>query len=287
LLLFELSANAHNDALMLTLVLAAFVCCSRRWMTAALVALVLSAMVKYVTLLILPIFLLYWARQQPGLRRQIAILVGGGLVTLAIVAALYAPWYAGAGTFAALRGWTTTPLYANSPTDILARDLALLLDPARESQAATLERVRAVAKWIALAVLAAHLVWETWRVRTLRGVAAASARVLLTFLLVVSPWVLPWYFTWPLMFGLLAGWDSSTGRLTVLFSLTAPAVLHYLGLWGYTPQAGLWNVLYLAPLALPIAAWVEGRRVAATMQLAPTESAELDGATDPFEARAA
>jgi hypothetical protein len=62
---------------------------------------------------------------------------------------------------------------------------------------------------------------------------------------------LPWYFSWPLALGLLAGWETVTGRASLLFSLTAPAVMHFSAIWGGVP-AGTLNLLYLAPLALPL-----------------------------------
>ena len=99
--------------------------------------------------------------------------------------------------------------------------------------------------------LAALVGWEAWRARTPRGAAAGSARVLLAFLLFVNPWVLPWYFSWPLAFGLVAGWETRTARVALLFSLTAPAVMHYVEIWGWL-TASSFNVVYLAPLLLPI-----------------------------------
>jgi len=251
LLLFEFAGSGHNDVLMLTFVLLAVALCVRRWMPAAIVALALSAMVKYVTVLALPLFLVYWARRQQGLARQVAALIGGGLLFAAVIAALYAPWYVGPETFGPLLGWTKEPHYANSPTDMLANDLARLIDPGGQRPQAALEETRQAFKWLSLLVLGAYCTWEALRVRTLRQVLAGSARVLLVFLLVVDPWVLPWYFSWPLTFGLLAGWETATARVAFLFSLTAPAVMHFTSIWGTVPANTL-NAIYLAPLLLPV-----------------------------------
>ncbi len=252
LLLFEFSANGHNDALMLTFVLLAVYCCTRRLLAMAIVALALSAMVKFVTLLVLPLFLAYWARRQPTPARQAAAFLGGGALAVLVIVVIYLPWYAGIGTFSALLSWTTNPLYTNSPTDMLANDLARLMNPGGSGVFETLVWLRGVLKWIALTVLAAYLGWETLRVRALRDVLAASARVLLVFLLVANPWVLPWYFSWPLTFGLLAGWGARTARVAFSFSLTVLAVLHFNALWGGASPASTLNVIYLAPLLLPI-----------------------------------
>src|SRR5207248_579073 len=91
LLLFEFSGNGHNDALLLTFLLLAVYLAARGWLLPALVALSLSAMVKFVTVLILPLFVLYWVRRQATRRRQAGALLAGALVPLGVAAALYAP----------------------------------------------------------------------------------------------------------------------------------------------------------------------------------------------------
>ena len=127
LMLFEFAGDGHNDALMLTLVLLAVLAWMRGWMPVAIGLLAASAMVKYVTLLTIPLFLALWVRQQPTWRRRLIVCGLGATIVSAVAAVFYAPWFVGEATFSALRGWTTEPQYANSPTDMVATDLARLL----------------------------------------------------------------------------------------------------------------------------------------------------------------
>jgi hypothetical protein len=251
LLLFEFAGSGHNDALMLTAALLAVYLFTRERIAAGIVALAASAMIKYVTVLALPVFLAYWAWQQPTPLRRLAVFCAGGTLALLVMAVLYLPWYQGPDTFRPLLSWTSQPHYANSPNDWLAGDLARLMDPSSVRRAQALAEAHAVLQLLGLAMLALVVAVEAWYARTLRGAAAGSARVMLVFLLAYNPWVLPWYFTWPLAFGLLAGWETRTARVCLLFSLTAPAVMHFTAIWGGAP-ANLFNVLYLAPLLLPL-----------------------------------
>jgi hypothetical protein len=87
----------------------------------------------------------------------------------------------------------------------------------------------------------------------------AGARALLLFLLVVNTWVLPWYFTWPLVLVALGNPRSRTTWVVVGFSLSAPLSMY----WAQAHFKGLEPegfALYLAPLVL-LAAWELGRRL--------------------------
>ena len=107
MLLLEFGGNGHNDALMLTLLLAALIPIARltanasaerrgrlEW-AAGMLLLTLSALVKYATLLVGVFATVEWARELRD-RRARLFWIGGTLVAAALVAvAMYWPWYAG------------------------------------------------------------------------------------------------------------------------------------------------------------------------------------------------
>ncbi|MFO7634979.1 MAG: glycosyltransferase 87 family protein, partial [Caldilinea sp.] len=98
LLLVSSAVGAHNDLVMLTLVLASFGALQRRWWLAALLLFVLAAHVKLTALTLAPLYGL-WLVRQLGWRRALAYAGVAALVGLGISWLLYAP----------LGGWATLP----------------------------------------------------------------------------------------------------------------------------------------------------------------------------------
>ena len=70
---------------------------------------------------------------------------------------------------------------------------------------------------------------------------------MVSFLLVVNTWVLPWYFTWPLALAVVVGWESTTAKVLLGFSLSAPTVMYYHHFW-HPYMSDSTYLLYLAPL---------------------------------------
>ena len=224
LLLTSSALGAHNDLVMLTLLLAGFWLFQRQRWLAGLLMVALAAHVKLTALLLAPVFGL-WLVRQIGWRRA----VGYGCVTVVIALAL--SWL----LYAPLGGWETLPrmlhersLYvANSPHHVVYR---LLLE--RGWTGAALRPVTIVWPSIVFAVLALGICLATIGFRRRprsdvkiasgegRGATAditisavigaagmmpddailwgAAVAVTLTYLLVGSFWFQPWYMLWVL-----------------------------------------------------------------------------------------
>ena len=107
---------------------------------------------------------------------------------------------------------------------------------------------------------------------TVSGIPA-GARVMLIFLVVVNTWVLPWYFSWPLALAVVLGWQSTTAKVLLGFSLSAPTVMYYHHFW-HPYMSDTTYLLYLAPLLIAPVAWgasfISGRR--RTMRRASPDS---------------
>ena len=98
LILVEVSANGHNDIAMMLLALVGCLAMVRQRLMLGPLFLVLSALVKYVTLLLLPLFLIYALGRQPTRRKQVTYVATTTLWSLAIAAVSYAPFWHGTET---------------------------------------------------------------------------------------------------------------------------------------------------------------------------------------------
>jgi hypothetical protein len=94
-MLIEYSANAHNDIMMMLFALLAVYALVKEKPALALFLITASALVKYATALLIPLFLIYGFVQQPTAKRRWRYLLVGGLSALALVIALYAPFWQG------------------------------------------------------------------------------------------------------------------------------------------------------------------------------------------------
>jgi hypothetical protein len=95
LALLEAVGNAHNDILMVFFLLLAvyFVVSDRRWLV--IPALTLSILTKFVTLMVLPFFLLYLVRQETTWQRRLIVAVVNLTLAFGLGVALMAPVWPG------------------------------------------------------------------------------------------------------------------------------------------------------------------------------------------------
>lgn len=95
ILLLESSGAAHNDAVMMALALLGVVMFGLNRPYLGVTALVMSAMVKYVTLLLLVFMLIYYLARQNSLQR-VGLAIRFGLLIALLVVVAYAPFVVGA-----------------------------------------------------------------------------------------------------------------------------------------------------------------------------------------------
>ena len=91
LVLVEVASSAHNDIVMISLIVAACSFAAARRPTPALLMLALAVAAKYVAILLVPLFAIHFLRRQANWRAGIRVLVPGGIVSLAALAILYVP----------------------------------------------------------------------------------------------------------------------------------------------------------------------------------------------------
>jgi glycosyl transferase family 87 len=182
LVAISFAGGGHNDAWMLVLMLGSLALVERRRDLAGGGLWILAAAIKAPALAILPLQLL---------RSRRGVWVGAALALAAI---------AGAATAAFGTAWTTTVLQ-------LGQRQSRYGLPARLGQLGVPPDVARAVAYAALVVGALWLGREALRGRPRPALGAA-------LLLLTSPWLLPWYATWPV--GLAAVADDGVAELVAL-----------------------------------------------------------------------
>jgi hypothetical protein len=243
LLLWELPGNGHNDAVMVFFATAALAAAVRERWRWVFPLLALSVLVKFTTLLLGPV-LLVWSLRREVSRRALAF--GLAMAGLLVIAA-YVPFWAGTDTLAVLRRPGMT--FILSPATLLHGVLAgRLAEPA----SAHLVYLTTGALFALLYLVA------LWRARNGPvGLLEAGFDALFGYLLLASWWFWPWYLAW---LAPPAAWLAGTRRLWVFVLMSGAALLTYLYWWPDPPwRTGLWFACYalitLGVFVLPAALW--------------------------------
>jgi alpha-1,6-mannosyltransferase len=276
MMLFDGPGNAHNDALMVTLLLLGVVplvwhrrgeqISNAAWSLGTL-CVGLSALIKYTTGLVGLFYIVPWGRRLPGWKARVLWIGGTGLVIGVLSVALFVPWLdprAMDPMLVALSGkaW----MYTNWAPDLAALTFDRVLDPSTADDPSALhEGVRSAAKVITRVIFAIYLGWELvrlWRIAgdreraILEPILAASARAFAVLILLVLTWVLEWYWMWPLALVTLLGWRRMLTKVVVAYTLTSLPVFYVHHYWSSNMPGVLVLAYALPPLALPLIDWV-------------------------------
>ena len=200
LLLVASAVGAHNDMLMLVLLLASFWALQRHRWLAALLLLVLAAHVKLTALTLAPVYG-FWMVRQLGWRRALAYAAVTALIGLALSGLLYAP----------LGGWATLPRMLEERQRYVALSFHHLLYRFLLVRGVERELIwRLTIQWPTLLYVACSvaLAWLLvgWRQAARAQGSAENARSFwraataanLFYLLVGSFWFQTWYVLWVL-----------------------------------------------------------------------------------------
>ncbi|MBM2810004.1 MAG: hypothetical protein HW416_763 [Chloroflexi bacterium] len=265
LLLVDFAMNGHNDALMLSFVLGAFLLAAYGRMRASALMLGISIACKFTSVLIAPVLMLWAVTWGVGTRLRIwpiersrliriglALLLWGALTGLS-AAVWYLPWIQGEDPLGPVKYWVTGPRLHNFwPEPALITLTSWISGPLGADYEETWRWVFDGFKLLGKIGLALYICFEAIRARTLDDVLAASARITLAFLLLVNTWVLSWYYSWPLALCAALGWRSRTVRVAAGFTLTA-LVLTYQNQYSETFVADWGGIMMIMPLLLAIA----------------------------------
>jgi hypothetical protein len=219
IVLLELAGNAHNDALMVTLLLLSIVpltgrsVLDRHWLAAMLIA-TASALTKNATA---PVVAFYAAA---GVRNwRTALTAGAAVVSLATL--LWWPYLGSPDAIVTLTRPASGVLVLNSIPELIGQYVAEAGVPVESADTWS----RAICAMAYLCVVC----WELVRVRRLRTPVAAleaSARALLLLPLLVLSWVWSWYFTWSIAVTAVLGIRTRLAQVVVAITAVAPPVFY-------------------------------------------------------------
>ncbi len=275
LMLFDGPGNAHNDALMVTLLLLGVVplvwhrrgeeISNPAWSLGTFFV-GMSALIKYTTGLVGLFYLVPWARRLSNWPARLLWIGGTGVVIGVVSVVLFIPWLdprALDPMLVALSGkvW----MYTNWAPDLAALTLDRVLDPSTADDPSALhEGVRTGAKVITRIIFAIYLGWELvrlWRRSSDRKqsvlvpILEASSRAFAVLILVVLTWVLEWYWLWPLALVTLLGWQRMLTKVIVAYTLTSLPVFYVHHYWSTNIPGVLILAYALPPLGLPLVDW--------------------------------
>jgi len=236
LIVLEVVGNAHNDGVMVFLALLAVALIVSRRPLAGFLALTLSVLTKYATVLVAPVFLLHALANVPGWRRRARLVAMVAVSCAALAALLTAPFWAGKEMLSVF--WPREMPGSTVPASYLYT-AARSLFPAHAAD---------VFRWGRLAAVGLFCLWQLWATyRRPRHWLAASFEVLF-FVLFLGNTFYSWYLVWPLAFAFFTEKDYIPER-AILFSFLA---LLSVSLYGYVGVWWGWKVTQSSRLALPI-----------------------------------
>jgi hypothetical protein len=234
LVLYETAGNAHNDIVMAFFILLGMYFLSRdfRFVQRALarfpvsvgefipralpcvsaaLAFTAGALVKFISLLLIPLVLAVAWRAFSRRRPRLVAIVSASLAAAAFAALLYAPFWRGGD-----------PLSLQRRETLFTASLPALIQAHLELPLGLMMSQRLVAR-ITLLALGFAVLFQTlrvWREPDWLAPVRAAARLLLFYLLFTCLWFQSWYALWPLALAALLP-EGALGRAIVLLSYSA------------------------------------------------------------------
>lgn len=294
----ELIGNAHNEALMFSLMLLGLALLtlaiqrsapSWLWL-AALVSIWLATLVKFVPAALEASVAFVWLRIAGQPARRLALLLAA-LIVLTLVVAI--PWLDSPAVATPVIGLASggqrfKDVWQDAPAAWLTVRVVPLLGVPDDPDTLRMDVARVIVWGITRALFVAYLLIEAvqlWRQtciasqptpgRLLHAIAAASLRILLLALLLYTSQVYAWYFLWPLPMACLLGPRDASSRAVLVFGLTFMPAFY---LREFQPY-GVFDVPRYAEIALAIlvATWVVSRglspkRIGPTAPFGPSAS---------------
>jgi len=210
LVLFEFAGNAHNDAFMLVLILAGIALATMGRPLGVVAAMMLAGLAKLTGLLGLPAYTLYVARTSS---RPIATMMLHVVVAAILSAALYLPFWHGAGTFHGAAAAPNFYILHRSPAAVVSgtlegwfsheRQLNQWIEtPPPDSRTAKIRT--GVRRGSLLLLLIVCAVATLWPIRSIDGWIERMIYIFAAYILFGALYFNPWYGTWLIPFAALA-----------------------------------------------------------------------------------
>jgi len=227
LVLFESVQNAHNDIVMVFFLLAAiwlFVHITRVWRLNSILLMLLfclllamSILVKFVTVIVVPFFLIVMAMQQPSWTRRVASLALYSSVTTILIIVPMLPFWPG------LDNWAVLKASSGAGRSLLALLVLGLREFSGINSAFDLSRNLIL---LIFALIYLYYLWQTLTGRHLPPVSSAFF-VLFWYVLLAVPVFHAWYLLWFLPLAALMLPQQRPLAAAIVFCITALLIIPY------------------------------------------------------------
>jgi hypothetical protein len=283
IVLMHFISGAHNDALMVGLVVAGLTLAAQQRCIWGAVVVSLAVAVKPIALIALPFVGLLWAGRDGGWVDRIRSWAFAGIALVSTLASIFLVTDAGRGVISAAFGTPSGVLTWLSPTTALGKIVGWLTTTLGITEDATpAVTVFRLAGTVAALAIIAFLILRPGGRSPVRGAALALGAVV-----VLGPVVQPWYLLWFLP--LFAATGLSLRELRIAVFLTAAFTVH--GMIESTTNADnlfdwadiLTYVVALAVVAVVLLTSERERRLV----LGPTDIAALEPVTEAEREQAA
>jgi hypothetical protein len=291
LVLFESSNGGHNDIFMITFILLGILFAVRaekrgfghlRNYVLPVVAFTLAALVKFTAAPLIVLFIITLIiyqlrlasspsgsfreslhyRGEPALRAALSASIISGVVVLLF----YGPFFIGHSVHAIIASFTSPPSSTGAHKSLLDGVLqwkSRLHLPPHTFTHALIYQLSNHKLWTAITIVTlagtmiVGIVW-LWKTPTVRTFVLASLATLGAFL-VVAPWFLTWYTSWPVALAVvcLPVMYERKGRALLAFALVFSATAFFLYLYNGSPPGKGWNLFScLITYAPPLLAFI-------------------------------
>jgi hypothetical protein len=233
LTVIEFAGNGHNDVMMLFFVLLAVYAYVQQKRYLGLVFLTLSVLTKFITIVLVPMYVFLLLRKEPDNRARGLVLAKSGLVVGVLFFGFWLPFWAGFSTIFALKGQPALSEYVNSLPQVgfwLIRSALQVVLPMTDLQAYSMGDT--IVRDGAMVIFFAYWLKVLFETKSFPQMLGNWFKVLVFYLVFVGTWFWPWYVTWLVVLAAL-GDRPRTMKLTILFSFS---VLLAYALWPLPPS---------------------------------------------------
>jgi hypothetical protein len=250
--LLEYSANGHNDiAMTFLIILAVFALVKDRhiWATTLITA---SALIKFASLPLLPLFFIYSFTHQPTNKQRMLYTIKSIIAVSGLTLVLFRPFWAGPQTLAYLRTITQTPLYSFS----------LFLQDISSTQVSLHQAIQI--GWTLFTVCFLYALWLSSQ--DFSSLLKGCFLTMFALLAFSATYIQVWYLIWPFVLAILIPQtEVSLAAIFLLYAGTLVELVHaYIFPWGtfnISSAFALVNstaylVIFFPPMLFLLVAWL-------------------------------
>ncbi|HEX3641271.1 MAG TPA: hypothetical protein VHV10_08275 [Ktedonobacteraceae bacterium] len=187
--LFEFCANGHNDIVMMLLIILAIFTLRNEHPVWALTLITASALIKFASLPLIPLFFIYSYSHQPTLRKRIVYTIEASICSAVLAFICFAPFWAGPQTFA--RFFSEIGYQKYSFSNFL-----------QDSSSGHISLQQA--KVIGWALFGNCFIYAFWlSSKDFSGLLKGCYITMFALLALSVTYIQPWYLIWPFVFAIL------------------------------------------------------------------------------------